>query len=148
MFRSGKFIQICRSNFSAQLSLNKMVQDLCIKGRCVIVSILKSLYSYGALPKDMMFKVFDTKVCAQLLYGSELWGTGNYDCLERIQYYICKRLLCVNQRSSNCAVMAECGRFPLYIETNKRSLNYWLKILSIPNQRYVKKCYYFQINQM
>ena len=44
--------------------------------------------------------------------------------------------------------MAECGRFPLYIETYKRTLNYWLKILSMSNQRYVKKCYVFQINQM
>ena len=135
---SGKFIKICRSDFFCTIVLKHNGTRL-IKGKCVIVSILKSLYSYGALPKDMMFKIFDTKVCAQLLYGSELWGTGNYDCLERIQYYVCKRLLCVNQRSSNCAVMAECGRFPLYIETYKLSFNYWLKILSMPNQRYDKK---------
>ena len=49
--------------------------------------------------------------------------------------------MCVGVKSCNAAVLGDCGRFPLYIEAEKRCLRYWLRILKMPNHRLVKKCY-------
>ena len=66
---------------------------------------------------------------------------GSGDVIERVQYYVCKRFINVSFRTNNYAVLWECGRFPLYIETAKRALEYWNKILHMPEHRYVQKCY-------
>ena len=76
-----------------------------------------------------------------LLYGAEIWGVRQYECIERVQYYLCKRFMNVNLKASYYAVLGECGRYPLYIETTKRSIKYWLKVIHMPEHRYVKLCY-------
>ena len=127
--------------FTRQLSLNIMVHDLCVKGRRVLVSLLKSLYDCGQMSKDVYFKIFDTKICPLLLYGAEVWRLERYDDLERCQYYACKRFMCTRQYTSNSAVLGDCARYPMYIETFKRAIKFWLKIQKMPNCRIVKKCY-------
>ena len=77
--------------FSAQLSLHRMATELATKGKRVLVSILSSLHQYGTLDKNSFFIIFDTKVCPILLYGSEIWGLGMRENIERIQYYLCNR---------------------------------------------------------
>ena len=58
-----------------------------------------------------------------------------------MQRYACRRFLCVGQKSCVAPVMAECERFPVYIDTSIRTLKYWLKIVNMPDYRLVKKCY-------
>ena len=127
--------------FTRQLSMNAMVHDLCTKGKRVLVSILKSLYSCGQLSKSVFFKIFDVKISPILYYGCELWGIDNYLELERAQYYACKRFMCVKQKASNYAVLGDCARYPMYIQSHKRCIKYWLKILKMPKSRFVRKCY-------
>jgi hypothetical protein len=132
--------------FTRQLSFPTMVQELCIKGKRIIISILSSLYKSGQLPKTIFFKIFDTKICPQLLYGAEVWGLEEYIDLERVQYHACKRFMCVKQNTCNAAVLGDCYRFPLFIETYKRCIRYWFKILNMTSERYVKKCYLMMVN--
>ena len=89
----------------------------------------------------MFFKIFDTKICPILLYGSELWGIEKQVAIERVQTYACKRYMCVNLKTSNDAVLGDCGRYPMYIESTKRCLSYWLKILKMQDHCYVRKFY-------
>lgn len=127
--------------FSTKLSFYRMAGELSRKGKRVLVAILQSLKEYGNLNKTVLFKIFDTKVCPMLLYGSELWGLEARETIERVQYYLCKRFLNISFRANNNAVLGECGRYPLYIETAKRAIKYWNKILHMPTHRYVRKCY-------
>ena len=127
--------------FTMQLSLHRMSSDLAKKGKRVLVSLLSSLYEYGQMPKHIFFKLFEMKVVPILLYGSEIWGYRKYEVLEKVQYYACKRYMCVGIKSCNAAVLGDCGRFPLHVETAKRCVKYWIRILKMPNNRLVKKCY-------
>ena len=146
-FCDGKLLEVVKGFqyvgllFSTKMSLYRMSSELSRKGKRVLVSILQSLQQYGTLSKTVLFKIFDTKVCPMLLYGSEIWGLETRDVIERVQYYVCKRFINVSFRANNYAVLGECGRFPLYIETAKRALKYWNKILHMPEHRYVHKCY-------
>ena len=75
---------------SARLSMDSMVNELCIK------------------------RNFDIKLSSQLLYSAEVWGFRSYDCLQRIQNYACKRYMNVNQKAFNDAVLRNCNRsFPI-----------------------------------
>ena len=75
------------------------------------------------------------------MYGAEIWDTDYQQAVERVHYYACKHYMCVRLNYSNDAVLGDCGRFPVYIVAYKRCLNYWLKILKMTDDRYVKKCY-------
>lgn len=116
--------------FTQQISMNSMVHDLCVKGKRVMISTLNSLYGYGQLSSYTFFKLFDCKISPQLLYGSEIWGLGRFDELERVQTYACKRFLFAKQKASNVAVLGDCSRYPMYIKTYKSAIKYWLKIIS------------------
>ena len=94
--------------FSQKLSLNVMASEQATKAKRVLISILSSLYKYGQLPNDIYFKLFDMKIKPILMYGAEIWGIFPNEMTEIVQRYACKRFLCVNQKSTNAAVMAEC----------------------------------------
>ena len=46
--------------------------------------------------------------------------------------------MCVGLRACNAAVLGDCGRFPIWIESTKRCIKYWMKILNMPDARCVK----------
>ena len=106
-----------------------------------LVSLLHSLYYYDTMPQSLFLKLFDVKVLPMLLYGAEVWGARQYECIERIHYYLRKRFLNTSLNASNYAVTGECGRCPLYIENQKQVVKYWLKIIHKPDHKYVKLCY-------
>ena len=125
--------------FTPRLSLYRMTDDLSKKAKRILVSLLQTLNSYGQL--SAFFKIFDMKICSMLLYGCEVWGTQKLGSIERIKYYACKRFMNVSQNASNYAVLGDCGRKSLYLTSWKRVIKYWLKILKMPDDRYVRKCY-------
>ena len=116
---------------TTQMSLNGMVSDIALKGKKAMVSIFSTLSAYGNLSKTVFFKLFDVKIAPILFYGAELWGTKMYDSLERVHRYACKRFLNVSNKVCNSFVLGDCGRFPLHIQTQKRVLKYWLKLLCL-----------------
>ena len=130
-----------------QMSMPMMVNDLAVKAKRVLYGILSNLYKCGQIPRKAYFKIFDSKTCAQLLYGSELWGFERHESLERIQYYACKRFMCADKRSCNAVALGDCDRYPLHIETMKRGLKYWFKLLKMEDKRYPKQCYIMLKNE-
>ena len=119
---------------SMQLSFNRMTFDQATKAKRVLISLLNHLYNSGQLPKDVFFKLFDRKVSSVLLYGSEIWGFTKREPIEVVHRYAWKRYMCVGLRACNAAILGDCGRFPIWIESTK----YWMKILNMPDSRWVK----------
>ena len=127
--------------FTPILSIYRMTDDLSKKSKRILVSMLQTLNNCGQLSSSAFFKIFDMKICSMLIYGCEVWGTKQFQSIERVQYYACKRFINVSQKASNYAVLGDCGRYPLYLVTWKRVIKYWLKILKMTQYRYVRKCY-------
>ena len=127
--------------FTNRLSLYKMAEAMSIKAQRVLAYLFKSFNDFSFQPESMFFKVFDAKVCSILLYGSEIWGLKYMHCIENIQRYACKRFLNVGLGSCNDSILGDMGRFPIYILSVKRCISYWLRLLKLPNNRYVKLCY-------
>ena len=75
------------------------------------------------------------------MYGSELWGCCERQAVENVLLVACKKFLCTNVKSCNAAALGDCGRFPMWVESTKRTVKYWLRLLRMPNERYPRKCY-------
>ena len=134
------FIYIGKT-LAIQLSFDRMTIDQATKAKRVLISLLNSLYNLGQLPKDVFFKLFDRKVSPVLLYGSEIWGFTKSEPIEVVLRYTCKRYMCVGLTACNAAVFGDCGRFPIWIDSTKMCIIYWMKILNMRDSRYVKKSY-------
>ena len=76
-----------------------------------------------------------------ILYGSEIWGVEKYDYVENVHIKFCKIVLNVGKTTWNFAAIAECGRYPMYVEYHCRAIKYWCKLISCDRNRYIYKCY-------
>ena len=82
------------------------------------------------LPLDMQFELFDKLVKPILLYGSEVWGFGTLDILDRTVLKILKFILNMKSSTPNFMVYGESGVFPLYIDIQCRVISYWAKLVT------------------
>ena len=92
----------------------------------------------GSLSVNIMLDLFDKIVLPILLYGSQIWGTDWSDVIENVHISFCKRILRVHSSTPNAAVL---GIYPLAVHYHTTCLKYWLKLLKMPNNRYLKACY-------
>ena len=114
---------------------NKCAQNLSLRGKKALVQIVSVLCKVGTLSPKVFFKIFDTQVQPILLYSSEIWGFQRFDCIERVHLAACKKYLNVSPQTPNCMVYGECGRFPLYINSQIRCLRFWFKVLHMHEER-------------
>ena len=82
------------------------------------------------LPIDLQIKLFDKMVKPILLYGSEVWGFGNLDILERTLLKFLKIILSMKTSTPNFMVYGETGVFPLYIDIQCRVISFWAKLVT------------------
>ena len=118
-----------------------MAEFISVKVKKALTHLFNCLHSLPCIPYKTFFKIFDSKVSCILLYGAELWGLTSHRFTEQVQIYACKRVLGANQTACNDAMLADRGRFPMFIYSAGRSIEFWLRILSLPNDRYLKLCY-------
>ena len=98
-------------------------------------------------------KLFKTLINPILAYGSEVWSVFlmkgmdtkfNQLCdksiTEIIHTKFCKFMLGVHRKSTNAAVIAELGSFPVLIEQICGAVKYWLKIQNGNQDSMVFKC--------
>ena len=127
--------------FTSKLCMRNLVQDLSSRAKKAMVLFLSTLYKLNPMPLKVFFKLFDTQIQPILLYGSELWGFKHYDTIEQIHLLACKKFLMTSINSPNNIVYGECGRYPLFVNSYIRCIRYWLKILTMHDQRLPRKAY-------
>ena len=70
-----------------------------------------------------------------------MWVYQRYECLERIHLLACKKFLSVGIATPNNMVYGECGRYPLFINSQIKCLKYWFNITCMPEHRLPKIAY-------
>ena len=76
-----------------------------------------------------------------LLYGSEIWGTKEFNVIETVAADFYKQILHVKGTSPNIGVVSELGRYSILINFKINVVKYWLRLLNMPDDRLVKKAY-------
>lgn len=126
--------------FTPKLSWWKTRQHLANQGKKAMFSLLRFVRKQKISYTQALF-LFDRMVAPILYYGCEIWGYEPVECIENVQVSFCKKLLCISSSVSNVAVLGDLGRFALSTCYMKRCIMYWVKLVSMLDYRYPKKCY-------
>ena len=68
------------------------------------------------LPLDIQIDLFNKMIKPILTYGSELWGYGNLDVIERVQLKYLKYILKMKMSTPNFMVYGESGCMPIGVD--------------------------------
>jgi hypothetical protein len=104
-------------------------------------SLFNSLKSINSDPK-LTLRLFDTLVSSVLFYGVEVWGYLKLkNHIELVHTSFLRQFLRVRKSTPLLALYGETGRLPLFYFAALRMLRFWSKLMSLPENRYVKVAY-------
>jgi hypothetical protein len=92
-------------------------------------------------------ELFDKCVVPVITYGSEIWGTTVHDSIEDVLLNHCRTQLGVGSKSPGPSLLGECGRNSINVLCHMKSIKFWLKLLSLPDDSLLKSCYLMLLNQ-
>ena len=108
-----------------------------------IFALNKYLYKFTYLKPSHFLDLFHKLISPILNYGSEVWGFHKASAIETVHMQFCKNLLDVKQSTQNDFVYGELGRLR-YISI----MRYWLKIINLEENKYVKCIYNMMIQDI
>lgn len=125
----------CRSG-----SFYQTKRHVAAQGTRAMYSLIKKLRPLS-LPIDMQIDIFNKTVKPVLLYGSEIWGFGNLDIIERVQLKFLKHILNIRSSTDNCIVYGETGVYPMSVDIKTRMVTYWAKLVDNTTNKLVLSVY-------
>lgn len=146
-FLNGQRLEVVNSytylgfTLTTMLSVNVALENIAVKGKKKVLEILKSLWNIGCNDIKVFFKLFDLQVQPALTYAAEVWGFQEVKDIEAVHMYACKKFLAVTQKSPNTLVLGELGRYPLYINTIIKAIKFWLRLVTLDDDRLPKAAY-------
>ncbi|KAL1446640.1 hypothetical protein WDU94_005445 [Cyamophila willieti] len=111
------------------------------KGKMAISSVKSILINSKMTLQESRMKLFHSIVCATLLYGAEIWGSRYENEVEVVQTQFLKTVFCLPRCTPNYMVRLEFGVIKLAHQFFKQMLRWWLKVLSMSEERYPRLCY-------
>ena len=113
-----------------------------------IFAMNKYLYKFTHLKPLHVLDLFDKLVSPILNYGSEVWGFHKAPAIESVHLQFCKKLLGVKQSTQNDFIYGELGRITFASQRYISIIRYWLKLVSLNENKYAKCIYNMQIEDM
>ena len=128
--------------FTSNGSLNKAGKVLHDKAVKAMYGLIRKINKHKTCSPKLMLELFDKMILPIAMYNSEVWGTtcfpvneknndffdvakNNKNPVEDIQVRFCKRLLGVNDKATNWAVISECGRLPTATKMMAGMVSFW-----------------------
>lgn len=128
-------------NHSTQLTWGPALHKLCQQAQRNLAVIYKLEQYYKNVPINIMLELFEKLVSPILMYGAEIWGYKQMNCIERIQTRFCKHILGLSKTACDAAALGECGKKRLKVLYFSKCIKYWLKLCCLPDNRLNKRCY-------
>ena len=85
--------------------------------------------------------LFNSLVKSILLYASEIWAPDYFDDVEVVQSKFLKSLLHLPINTPHYMIRYEFERLPLKYNIDKAIIEWWIKLLSMNNDRLPRRCY-------
>ena len=99
------------------------------------LNLLYKRIRYFNLPIDLQIKLFDHTVVPILLYGSEIWGYENTDCIEQFHNAFLRKITNLRRSTPLYMLHAELGRHSLKINIKMRMISFWLSLVNQKSSR-------------
>ena len=112
---------------SSNGSYTKAKKHIIDQANNAMFSLLRKIRALN-LPIDLQVELFNKTIKPILLYGCELWGTGNLESIERVQLKFLKQILNLKKSTPSFMVYGELGVYPLTLEIKTRIVSFWTKL--------------------
>ena len=110
-------------------SFNKTKTYLAQQANKALFSLFRKTRNLN-LSIDLQIELFNKTVKPILLYGSEIWGFGNCDAIERIQLKFIKYALNLKKSTPSFMIYGELGMKPITLDIQARVISFWSKLVS------------------
>ena len=117
-------VKLFSNCFSCLLKWNMAHDALAKEATKAVINLQKLESLCNGIPCSTYFNLFDNVVLPILCYGAEICGYERTERIERVQLSLLKRVVHVNNTTSNSAVLAKCDIYPLYV-------NYFTKCINV-----------------
>ena len=77
---------------------------------------------------EIALELLEKLVLTVLLYGAEIWGFSNLECIEVFHRQFLKNLLGVHKSTNNVMVYGEVGKPPLEYFVTQRMVSFWCRL--------------------
>ena len=114
--------------FSKTGTFYKTKSQIAEQGNKTMFALLRKI-KHLSLPLDLQVDLFEKMIKPILLYGSEVWGFGNFDTLERVQLKFYKYILNLKKATPSYLIYGEIGITPLSVNIKNRVISYWSRII-------------------
>ena len=121
-----KYLGIILSRSGSFRSNKKHLAEQANKALFTLFKKIRSLN----LTIDLQIELFNKTVKPILLYGSEIWGFGNLDDLERIQLKFLKFAYNLKRSTPTYMIYGELGVKPIAIDIKTSIISFWSKLVS------------------
>ena len=107
------------------------------KGLKAIFKMNKYLYKFTDISIKHRLVLFDKLIVPILCYGADVWGFIQSPAIERVHFCFLKTILRVKTDTPNDLVYAELDRQTLRTKRLVQIINYWFKILTSQDTKYI-----------
>ena len=90
---------------------------------------LRRTFREKKIPVDCQVELFEKIIEPTLLYGCELWGMENTECIEQFRLKSYKQILQVRNSTPSYIVYGELGKLPLKCSIKIRMIKFWSRII-------------------
>ena len=98
------------------------------------------------LPLDLQMKLFDNTLLPILTNGSEIYGYGNLEIMERIHTEFLRKITKLRKSTPRYMLYAELGRHPIEVNIKTRTINYWSLIFNGKISKISHQIYLYRFN--
>ena len=139
-----KYLGVFMGQSGSYVSAKKHIAEQANKATFALMKKIRNL----DLPIDIQIDLFNKTIKPILLYGCELWGTGNIDMLERVQLKFYKQILNLKKSTPSNMIYGELGVTPLYIDVQTRMILFWAKLVNSTIENKLSSTVYRVIYEM
>ena len=123
--------------FAQSGSFYKAKKHIADQARKAMISLIRKI-KLLALPYDLQIDMFEKNIKPILLYGSEIWGYGNVNILEKVQLQFYKYIFHLKKSTPSYMIYGETGVMPLNLSIKQRMVSYWARIIENINAENIK----------
>ena len=134
--------------FTTGGSFHETQNCLAGNGLKAIFKMNKYLYKFTDISIKHRLDRFDKLIVPILCYGADCWGFIQAPAIERVHLRFLKTILRVKTSTPNDLVYAELGRQTLRTKRLVQIINYWFKILTSQDTKYIKHVYNFMLQDV
>ena len=135
---SYKYLGLILSEF---LDFSKTAKAVAKSAHRALGLIIAKAKSFGGLPYNVFYKLYESIVCPVIMYGAPIWGTECFSCIQAVHNRAARYFLNVGKYTPVAAVNGDTAWYPMECRLWKSVLNHWCRLVNMDNNRLNKQVF-------